>query len=250
MFTRVKTKDEIKRMRESGKILATILDRARNFAGVGATGKDVSQFVRQELKGFGAKSSFEGYEGFSDVLCISVNDAIVHGIPNDTEFRKGDVVKFDFGVVYDGMITDHALTFVAGEEPEGNKKRLLEATEQSLQAGIAMVKDGVKTGDIGAAIEEVLNAAKLGIVRELVGHGVGHEVHEQPDIPNYGTAGTGVKLGAGMTIAIEPMATHGGERIVVDPDGWTIRTRDGSLTAHFEHTVLITQDGADILTKV
>lgn len=250
MFTRVKTEDEIKRMRESGKILATILDRACNFAGVGATGKDISQFVRQELKGFGAKASFEGYEGFSDVLCISVNDAIVHGLPNNEEFRKGDVVKFDFGVVYGDMITDHARTFVAGESAEGKKKILLDTTKQSLDAGIAAVKGDVKTGDIGAAVEAVLNKAKLGIIRELVGHGVGHAVHEQPDIPNYGTTGIGPKLEVGMTIAIEPMATLGGERIVVDPDGWTIRTRDGSLTAHFEHTVLITQDGAEILTQV
>lgn len=249
MFTRIKTEDEIRRMRESGKILATILERACDFASVGATGKDVSQFVRRELKGFNAKASFEGYEGFPDVLCISVNDAIVHGIPNDTEFRKGDVVSFDFGVIYDEMFTDHARTFVLGEGAEGKKKLLLEATEQSLAAGIAAVKAGVKTGDIGAAVEAVLKKAELGIVRELVGHGVGHAIHEQPDIPNYGTAGTGPVLEAGMTVAIEPMATLGGERIVVDPDEWTIRTRDGSLTAHFEHTVLITQGGVEILTQ-
>ena len=250
MLTRIKTADEIIRMRQSGKILATVLQRASEFADVGTTGKDISELVRRELKGFNAKAAFEGFNGFSDVLCISVNDAIVHGIPTLAEFRKGDIVSFDFGVTYDGMISDSAQTIIIGEEAEGDKKKLLEATESSLSAGIAVLKNDIKTGDIGAAVSKVLDDAKLGIVRELVGHGVGHEVHEGPDIPNYGTAGTGATLKAGMTVAIEPMATLGGERVVIDPDGWTIRTRDGSLTAHFEHTVLITEDGAEILTKL
>lgn len=250
MFTRVKTPAEIEHMRTSGKMLASILQLIDKTTVEGMTGKDVSQLVVKELKAFGAKASFLGYAGFPDVVCISLNDEVVHGIPNNVQFKNGDVIGFDFGVTYNKMITDSAFTLIVGGRDVVNDdvKKLVEKTEQSLYAGIDKVKNGVRVGDIAAAVQRVLDREKLGIVRDLVGHGVGHEVHEDPNIPNYGIAGTGPSLKAGMTVAIEPMATLGTHNITVDEDGWTIRTKDKSLSAHFEHTVLITEKGYEILT--
>lgn len=250
MFTRVKTPAEIESMRTSGQMLANILQLINKTVVAGMCGKDVSQLAAKELKAYGAKASFLGYAGFPDVICISLNDEVVHGIPNDIPFVNGDVVGFDFGVTYNKMITDSAFTLAVGgnDAIDNNTKRLLKATEQSLYAGIEQVKNGVRVGDIAVAIQRVLDREKLGIVRELVGHGVGHNVHEDPNIPNYGIGGTGSVLKEGMTIAIEPMATLGTHKIKVDDDGWTIRTIDKSISAHFEHTVLITQKGYDILT--
>ena len=248
MFTRVKTPEEIKNMRESGKILAAILKQLPAMVVPGMTGIDVSTFAKKELKAFGATASFLGYQGYPDVICISPNDMVVHGIPSARPFADGDVIGFDFGVKFNDMITDSAFSMVVGGSTK-TKKKLLSETERSLYAGIEVVKDGVRTGDIAAAVQKVLEPGGYGIVRDLVGHGVGHYVHEDPNIPNYGTAGTGTALKAGMTIAIEPMATLGGYHVKMDRDGWGIRTADGSLSAHFEHTVLITPDGYEILTQ-
>lgn len=248
MFTRVKSPEEIQNMRVSGGMLADVLQSISRQAATGMSGKDVSEIAKQELKALGGKPSFLGYGGFPDIICISMNDEIVHGIPNATAFAEGDLVSFDFGVTYNGMITDSAFSMFIGKAPGKDAERLLKTTEQSMYAGIDALKDGVRVGDIASAIEHVLRREKLGIVRELVGHGVGHDLHEDPNIPNYGVAGTGPKLSAGMTIAIEPMATLGAHNISVDEDGWTIRTRDGSLAAHFEHTILITDNGHEILT--
>jgi methionyl aminopeptidase len=191
-----------------------------------------------------------GYQGFPDVLCVSVNEEVVHGIPGDRELKNGEIVGLDFGVVVNGMVTDGAISVIVGNTGDQRLKTLLTTTERALEAGIAVTRDGVKTGDIGAAVQAVLDKEKLGIVRDLVGHGVGHQLHEDPNIPNFGRAGSGVELRKGMTIAIEPMATLGTYEIYVDADSWTIKTRDGSVAAHFEHTVLITGDGAEILTKL
>lgn len=249
MFTRVKTPDEIKAIRTSGQMLATVLALIDQKLAIGMSGKDVSELVKTELKALGGKHAFLGYQGFPDVICISVNDEIVHGIPDNRPFQSGDIVSFDYGVTYSGMITDSAFTAVVGGKPKPEIERLVKATERSMYAGIEILKAGVRVGDIAASIQGVLDKEKLGIVRELVGHGVGHELHEDPNIPNYGVPGTGPSLKSGMTIAIEPMATLGDYRVKVDPDGWTIRTTDGSLSAHFEHTVLITDNGAEILTE-
>jgi methionyl aminopeptidase len=229
-------------------MLAAALQQIDKEVVAGMTGKDVSAIAKRELKSLGGKPSFLGYGGFPDVICVSVNDEIVHGIPDEAPFKEGDVVSFDFGVTYKGMITDSAFSKFIGAAPSKDAERLLKATEQSMYAGIDALKNGVRVGDIAASIERVLRRGKLGIVRELVGHGVGHELHEDPNIPNYGVAGTGPKLSSGMTIAIEPMATLGTQAISIDNDGWTIRTRDGSLSAHFEHTILITDNGYEILT--
>lgn len=248
MYTQVKTAAEIAAMRESGKMLATVLHTLGTKIVTGMTTKDLADIAKQELKALGGQPSFLGYQGFPDVLCVSVNEEVVHGIPRvNKAIADGDIVSMDFGVTYQGMITDGAISVIAGKGSETDRK-LLSVTEASMYAGIAMLKDGVKTGSIGNAIEEVLNKAKYGIVRDLVGHGVGHELHEEPNIPNYGRANTGNGLKAGMTIAIEPMATLGTEKVYMADDEWTIITRDHSRAAHFEHTILITESGSEILT--
>lgn len=248
-----KTAAEIQAMREGGKLLATILRDVRGYVRPGMTGLEIDAWVAEQIKKHGAEATYKTAEvGFPNSICISKNDEIVHGVPTDEPLENGDIVSFDLVIAYKGMKTDSAYTMVVGEQPKGAVKHLLQATERSLYAGIDAVKgDGTRIGDISAAVEKVLADAKLGIVRELVGHGVGHEMHMPPEVPNYGMAGTGQVLRAGDTIAIEPMATLGGEKINPHhPDGWTISTRDGSMSAHFEHTVLITEDGAEILTQV
>jgi methionyl aminopeptidase len=248
---KIKTPAEIEAMRECGKILATIFEGLKQQVKPGVSEKELDAWVDAEIKKHGAIATYKTDEvNFPAAICISTNDQIVHGIPTDYVLQEGDVVGFDLVITYKNMKTDSAFTMVVGGKPNGAQKHLIQATEQSLYAGIDAIKGPVRVGDIGAAIEKVLKEAKLGIIRELVGHGVGHEMHESPDIPNYGRKGTGPLLTPGDTIAIEPMATLGGEKITQDDDGWTISTWDGSLAAHFEHTVLITENGAEILTKL
>jgi len=246
-----KTAEQIEAMREGGKILGGILRDVKQFVQPGMTGWEVNDWVAKEITKWGASATYkEPVPNFPAVICISINDAVVHGVPTDYPFEKGDIVGFDLVITYKGMKTDSAFTMVIGEEPGGATKHLLGTTERSLYAGIDAIKGrGTYTGDIGEAVEKVLSAGKLGIIEELVGHGVGLEMHMPPDVPNYGRKGKGVLLVPGDTIAIEPMATLGGKRVYTDPDDeWTILTKDGSLAAHFEHTVLITEDGAEILT--
>ncbi len=248
-----KTNEQIQAMREGGKILGTILNDLKKFVQPGMNGLEVDAWVENEIKRHGATATYkEPDPNFPGVVCISVNDAIVHGIPTNYVFESGDVVGFDLVITYKGMKTDSAFTMMIGQEPSGAVKHLLSITERSLYAGIDAVKGaGTRIGDIGAAVEKVLDEGKLGIIRDLVGHGVGNQMHMPPNVPNYGEKGTGGVLQVGDTIAIEPMATLGGEGIYTDTDDhWTILTRDGSLSAQFEHTILITEDGCEILTKV
>lgn len=238
-------------MREGGKILAQIFDNLKRFVQPGMSELEVDAWVEKEIIRLGAVATYKTVEvNFPNAICISVNDEIVHGIPTSYVLEEGDIASFDLVITYKGMKTDSAFTMVVGEDPKGIKKHLLNVTERSLYAGIDAIKGPIYTGDIGAAVEKVLRDGKLGIIRELVGHGVGLEMHMPPEIPNYGQKGYGVLLKPGDTIAIEPMATLGGERIRTEADGWTISTADGSLAAHFEHTVLITDDGAEILTAL
>lgn len=248
---KLKTEAEIQAMREGGAILARIFEGLKQQVKPGVSEKELDAWVDAEIKKHGAVATYKTSEvNFPAAICISTNEQIVHGIPTEYVLQEGDMVGFDLVITYKGMKTDSAFTMVVGDKPNGAQKHLLQATEQSLYAGIDAIKGPVRIGDISAAIEGVLKSAKVGIVRELVGHGVGHEMHEAPEVPNYGRKGTGPLLTPGDTIAIEPMATLGGEKIVVDDDNWTISTWDGSLAAHFEHTVLITEDGAEILTKL
>lgn len=252
MQTKVKTKAELEAMRESGRQTATVLDVLVKSLKPGMTTKDLADLAATELTKLGGQPAFLGYQGFPDVLCVSLNDEVVHGIPSKERIiQAGDIVSMDFGVNYKGMITDAARSAIAGGKAvQRRHQELIDRTRQAMEAGIAAVHDQVRTGDIGAAVQEVLDKFKYGIVRDLVGHGVGHELHEDPNVPNYGRPHTGPWLSKGMTIAIEPMATLGGERVMIAPDGWTILTHDGSWAAHFENTVLITDDGAEVLTEL
>ena len=247
MFTKVKTDKEIEDMRSSGKILSQVLDVVEAMVEPGVSGVDIDRAAKKELKALGAEAPFLGYQGFPAAICVSINDVVEHGIPKPQPFEDGDIVSLDLGAQYNGMITDSGRSIVAGKATK-EVEQLLETTKRSLMAGIDAVKDGVKVGQISAAIQKVLDSKGYGIVQDLVGHGVGHQLHEDPNIPNYGSANEGPILKKGMTIAIEPMATLGGYKLKVDPDGWTIRTVDGSLAVHFEHTILITDKGAEILT--
>ena len=250
LVTGLKTPAQLDAMREGGKILARIFDDIKGYVHAGMTEKSIDEFVALKISEYGAQATYKTDEvNFPGAICISTNDEIVHGVPGDYTLRAGDIVSFDLVITYKDMKTDAAFTMVIDEQPKGAVKHLLSATERSLYAGIDAIKGPVYTGDIAAAIEQVLSTAKLGIIRDLVGHGVGLKMHMPPDIPNYGHKGTGVLLKPGDTIAIEPMATLGGERIAELDDGWTYVTRDGSLAAHFEHTILITEDGAEILTR-
>lgn len=252
LITGEKTPEQLEAMRQGGKIIAQIFDDIRSYTQAGVSEKQIDLFVEQKIREYGAVATYKTDEvNFPGVVCISTNEQIVHSVPSDYVLEKGDVVSFDLVITYKDMKVDAAFTMMVDEIPTGAVKHLINLTERSLYAGIDAIKGPVYTGDIGAAIEKVLASGKLGIIRDLVGHGVGLKMHMPPDIPNYGSRGRGVLLKPGETIAIEPMATLGGEKIITDDagDGWTISTRDGSLAAHFEHTVLITDDGAEILTR-
>jgi len=249
MFTRVKTPAEIQAMRDSGQMLAHVLRFLEEHVEIDLTTKALANMAKTELQSLGGEPAFLGYQGFPDVLCTSVNDEVVHGIPSDDKvLRQGDLLSLDFGVQYKGMITDGAISVIVGKPLKEEHLRLLNETRDSLLEGISTVHDGVRTGDIGAAIQARLKVHHFGIVRDLVGHGVGHHLHEEPNIPNYGRPNTGPKLSQGMTIAIEPMATLGSDRVYVADDGWTVLTWDGSLAAHFEHSVLVGEQGPEVLT--
>lgn len=240
-------------MREGGRMLAVVLELMRRECAPGKTPKDMSRLAAQELQRLGGEPAFLGFPGynspFPDIICISVNDRVQHSIPDNRPFAEGDVVNFDFGVRYKGMVTDGGLTLSVGNTTNPDTARLIKGTEQALYDGLKVIRHGCHVGDVSAAIERTLRKYRLGIVRELVGHGVGHQLHEDPEIPNYGRAGTGPVLRAGMTIAVEPITTLGKPAIVEDADGWTLRTADGSWSAQFEHTALVTAAGCEILTK-
>jgi methionyl aminopeptidase len=247
---RPKTPADLENMRTGGRLLAQILQDLTAKVKPGITPKDLSADAAEQIKKHKMQPVVLGYDGFPDVICISVNNAIVHGIPSSQPIRQGDVVKLDLTLGYKGMINDSAVTVIAGGHGSAGVSRLVEGTKAALDAGIAAIKgDGTRVGDISQAVQDVLEKKyKLGVIRELVGHGVGYEIHEAPNVPNYGVAGTGPVLHQGMTIAIEPMAALGDWHIAFAKDKNTIIMKDGSLGAHFEHTVLITEDGSEILT--
>jgi methionyl aminopeptidase len=257
MAIRIKTLRDINTLREGGKRHAFILAELARFVRPGISTLALEDLAMKLIREGGDKAAFLGYKPYGADrpypagLCVSINDEVVHGIPNEQPkiLKEGDIVSLDLGLVHKGMITDMAVTVPVGSISEESKK-LLEITKKALQAGIKVAKGGGTTGDIGFAIEAHAIKAKFGIVRELAGHGVGYAVHEDPYVPNYGKKGEGEELRAGMVIAIEPMFNLGGDKVVLDPDGYTYRTKDGSRSAHFEHTVLITDKGCEILTKV
>lgn len=248
MARRINSQTQIKAMRESGRILGLILTKLKSEVKVGMSGFDISAIAKKEIKGYGAEAPFLGYQGFPDVICISVNDQVQHCIPSVTKLNDGDLINLDFGIKWDGMITDSGLSFVIGKNPTEDQARILKGTEAALNAAIAMVKNGARIKKISKKIESILKSYDLGIVRDLVGHGVGISLHEEPEIPNYYIPGYDYTLKTGMTIAIEPITTLGKDEIKFSENGWDIYTEDGSLSAQFEHTLLVLDDGCEVLT--
>lgn len=254
-MAKIKTDQEIALLRESGKRLARILLAVKSEIKPGVSTKYLDEVAERLIREGGDLPPFKDYTPygahapFPAALCVSINDEVVHGIPGkDRIIKEGDIVSIDLGLAHKGMITDAALTVAVGNV-SGDVRTLIAETERSLYKGIAAARPGGRIGDIGAAIEAVARGHGWGIVRELGGHGVGHAVHEEPYVPNYGKKGTGPILKPGMVLAIEPMFMLGDEAIRVMPDGYTVVTRDGSLSAHFEHTIAITKNGVEILTQ-
>lgn len=244
----IKTKAEIELMREACRLSAEVRDLAARACVPGATTADVDDVVRKFCRERKVAASFLGYCGYPGALCVSINDEVIHGIPSRKRMiMPGDLVKVDVGIAIHGFNGDTARTVAVGVS-DPRKLELVETTKAALAAGIAAAGPGVHLGDVGAAIQAVAEAKGFGVVREYVGHGVGRTIHEDPQVPNYGKPGKGFVLKPGMTIAIEPMITMGTYKVDVLDDEWTVVTRDGSVAAHFEHTVAITEDGAEILT--
>lgn len=236
-------------MRRSGEILQKVLYAVREAVAPGVSTMDLEKAAASKIAELGAKPAFKGYHGYPACLCTSVNDEVIHGIPSAKKIlAEGDVVSVDCGVVLDGFYSDSAVTIPVGKVAPGVRK-LLDVTQQSLEAGIQEAQVGATIGDIGATVQEAIEANGFGIVRDFVGHGIGRSMHEDPQIPNYGTRGKGPKLRVGMVLAIEPMVNIGSGDVKVLKDGWTAVTVDGKWSAHFEHTVAVTESGPVVLTR-
>ena len=252
----IKTQKEIEILREGGKLLATVLYKVKDIVKPGISTWELDKYAEKLIKDMGDYPAFLNYKpdgadfAYPASICISVNNEVVHGIPKKEKIlQEGDIVSLDLGLKHNGLFTDMAITVPVGEVSNSSLK-LMKITEQALQAGINAAQGGSRIGDIGSAIENFVRKHKYGIVEVLSGHGVGKEIHEDPYIPNFGKANTGAKLVPGMVIAIEPMLNNGTKNVVLDKDGYTFRTADGKRSAHFEHTVLITEGEPEILTKI
>ena len=243
----LKSKREIELLKEAGHIVYLTHQYLRPHIKAGIKTIELDRLAEDFIRSKGATPSFKGYEGFPYTLCISINDEVVHGFPSERVLKDGDIISIDIGACYKGYHGDSAWTYQVGEI-SNEAKYLLEHTEKALYEGIKQAKVGNRIGDISAAVEKYATKHNLGVVKELVGHGVGTSVHESPDVPNYGKEGTGPRIKDGMVIAIEPMLTSGSPDIYVEDNDWTVVTDDGSLSAHYEHTIAITNDGAIILT--
>jgi len=236
-------------MREAGRISARALRVVGEAVAAGVSTAELDELAEAAIRDSGAVPAFKGYHGFPATLCTSLNQQVVHGIPStDVVLREGDILSVDVGAVFEGYYGDNAATFAVGRVSE-QARLLLDTTAASLEAGIAQCFPGNRLFDIGAAVQGVAEAQGFGVVREYVGHGIGRSMHEDPNVPNYGVANTGPRLEVGMVLAIEPMINAGGHQVDALPDGWTVVTRDSSLSAHFEHTVAVTQDGPLVLTR-
>ena len=244
-----RSENEIKMISRSCQIVADTIDMLSEFVVPGALISDLDKKAENFITSQGARPAFKGYMGFPSTLCISIEDAVVHGIPGDIELKEGQIVGIDCGAELGGYYGDHAKTFSVGKI-SSEKKKLMDITEESLYKGIEKAVPGNFVGDIGHAVQTHAESNGFSVVRELVGHGIGENLHEEPQVPNYGTPSQGYKLHAGMCIAIEPMINLGGREIYTAKDGWTILTADGKASAHFEHTIAILDDGPKILSKV
>jgi methionyl aminopeptidase len=243
----LKSRDEIAIMREAGRILAEVRDILVERVRPGLVEKELDEIARREFKKRKVTPAFLGYQGYPATVCVSINDEIVHGIPSDREIMDGDIVSIDIGCVHEGFVADCAVTVGVGNVPP-EAQRLIDVTREALARGIKAARAGARLGQIGAAIQTYVEGEGFSVVREYVGHGVGREMHEDPQVPNYGSPDSGPVLREGMVIAIEPMVTGGDWRTKRDADNWTVRTLDGSLSAHFEHTLAIRDGEAEVLT--
>ena len=243
----IKSEREIELMRKAGMMVSKTHKYLKQFIKEGITTLELDKLAEDYIRSIGGVPSCKGYEGFPATLCTSVNDEVVHGIPNKRKLKKGDIITIDMVIGYEGYQGDAAWTYAVGEV-SNKKKYLMEHTEKALYEGIKQVKPGNRIGDISFAIEEYAKKHNLGVVRELCGHGIGTDMHEDPDVPNYGKKGNGPKLKEGMVICIEPMLNLGSADIYMLEDGWTIKTEDALPSAHYEHTILVTHDGYEILT--
>jgi len=245
----LKSSREIEKMRRSNQIVGEILEEVKVATRPGVTTRELNALAETLLTQKKARSAFKGYNGYPAALCTSVNEEVVHGIPSDRILKEGDILSLDFGVIYDDFYGDAAITLPIGRiSPQA--ERLLRITEEALYLAIGQARPGNRLLDISAAIQGHVESHGFSVVRDFVGHGIGKSLHEKPQVPNFGVAGRGMRLKPGMTLAIEPMINAGGHEVMILADGWTAVTKDGSLSAHFEHSVVVTENGPDILSKL
>lgn len=243
----LRTPAEIEQMRRAGSLVGQVLERLREHVAPGVSTRELDAIAENMICSRGGVPSFKGYRGYPASICASVNNEIIHGIPGDRMLVDGDIISIDCGAMLGGYHGDAAMTFPVGDV-SAEAEKLMTVTREALNAGIAMARPKMRLGDVGNAIQRYVEANGFSVVRDFVGHGIGRHMHEDPQIPNFGPAGMGMRLRTGMVLAIEPMVNAGGHEVVVMDDGWTACTRDGSLSAHFEHTVAITDDGPEVLT--
>ena len=235
-------------MRRAGRIVARTIDRVLEAVRPGVATRALDGVAEQFILGEGAVPSFKGYRGFPASICVSVNEQVVHGIPGERRLKDGDVLSLDFGAIWEGYHADSAVTVFVGEPPSAEAEKLVRVTEDALEAGVSQVRAGKHLSDIGHAVQQVVEGAGFAVVREYVGHGIGRNLHEDPQIPNYGQPGRGPEIKPGLVVAVEPMVNLGDWPTRVLKDNWTVVTADGSLSAHFEHTIAVTADGPEVLT--
>ncbi len=246
-----KSPPEIESMREAGRIVAGTIDATLAAVRPGASTADLNAVAEAYIMSRGATASFKGYRGFPASICASLNDEVVHGIPSPKRILKsGDILSLDFGAIWEGFHADAAVTVFVGEPPSAEAEKLVRVTEESLEAAISQIRPGGHLSDVSHAVEQVVEGAGFSVVREYVGHGVGRSLHEDPQIPNYGPPGRGPELRPGLVVAVEPMVTMGDWKTRVLADDWTVVTADGSLAAHFEHTIAVTEGGHEVLTAL
>ena len=246
----LKSARDREKMRKAGRVAAEVLALLKSLTKSGMTTKDLDIIADREIRSRGGVPVFKGYHGYPASVCISINEEVVHGIPGMRVLRSGDLVSIDLGATVDGFVGDTALSFFVDRAPDAQSEQLLRVTEESLYRGIGAAVVGGRLGDISYAVQQHVEAHGFAVVRDFVGHGIGREMHEEPQVPNYGTPGRGILLKSGLAIAIEPMVNLGGHEVDVATDGWTVTTRDHTLSAHFEHTIFLDERGPEILTAI
>ncbi|MEX0743660.1 MAG: type I methionyl aminopeptidase [Actinomycetota bacterium] len=244
-----KSAEEIAKMRKAGRVVAGTIDRVVAALRPGIATADLDAVAEAYIDEQGAIPSFKGYKGYPASICVSINEEVVHGIPSPKRvLAEGDILSLDFGAIWEGFHADSALTMFVGDPPSAEAEKLVRVTEEALEAGISQIGPGARLSDVGAAVQQVAEGAGFSVVREYVGHGIGRNLHEDPQIPNYGEPGRGPLIKPGLVVAVEPMVNIGGWETRVLADDWTVVTEDGSLSAHFEHTIAVTEDGREVLT--